>query len=385
MISKIKILILYDRNGCCFWRSWQPFQMIHKNGLAECRFVELRITTKQVLAAELAWCDVVHMLGIMDTNGLALMRQYKSLGLKVVIDYDDLHFNVSPFNLAYRNFGVEDVQVRDPKTGDVQYLWKDGKNGFDIKKNKIKFHAYREILKEADLVTTTTLYLKNAMLEVQPEATIKALPNAVDLTQWKPLDIRDKFKDKFRFGWAVSGSHGEDWLFVRPALLAFLKAHKDAKFVVIGDTYMDIKEGMAEVKDQIEWYSFSDLWEGHYQFRMPLLGLDVAIAPLANIEFNKCKSPLKFAECTAFGWPVIAQKMLPYSECMVHGHNGLLAETIPDWVNCLESLYTNVDLRHKLHFNALYTVKALFDLKEVHKEYAEIYTNLVRGEIHVGD
>src|SRR6185436_19510640 len=97
--------------------------------------------------------------------------------------------------------------------------------------------------------------------------------------------------------------------------------------------------------DQLEWYPFSDLWEGHYPMRMAMLGLDVAIAPLAPTEFNKCKSPLKWAEYTAFGWPVIAQKMLPYSDVVVNGHNGLLADNKEDWVRCLETMYNDASYR----------------------------------------
>jgi len=376
-----KILVLYDKNGCCFWRSWQPGQWMQKSGLAQVSFVELRVTSKTDLGKALQGCDAVQMMGLMDTNGLLTLRQWKSLGIKVIVDYDDLHYNVSPFNIAYRNFGMEDIQVRDPKTGDIQWLWQDGKNGFDIKRNKIKFHAYREILKEADLVTTTTLYLKKALLELQPEANIKVLPNAIDLTQWKPIDVRDKYSQKFRFGWAVSGSHGEDWLFIKSALVEFLKRHQDATFVCIGDTYMDIRTALPE--NQVEWYPFSDLWEGHYALRMPLLGLDCAIAPLHDLEFNKCKSPLKFAEYTAFGWPVITQKMLPYTECMINGENGLLAASTDDWVNALERMYQDKNLRCKLRFNAIYTVKNLFDIQQVSKEYAQIYNELINGERNV--
>lgn len=379
MIKRPKVVCLFDCNGCCFWRVYQPIMEAHKQGLIQAKFLQLRTSSKQEVFEAVKDADVIHSLGLMQIEFLTLMRQWQSLGVKIVIDYDDLHYNVSPFNTAYRKFGLSDVQVKDPTTGEIKYLWKDGTNGFSIKENKLRFHAYAQTLSEADLITTTTIYLKDAMLEIQPNANVQVLPNAVDLERWKPLDIRDKYKDEFRFGWAVSGSHGPDWIYIRPVLLEFLKKHPKAKFICIGDTYMDIKEGLHEVKDQIEWYNFSDLWEGHYSYMMPMLGLDVAIAPLADLEFNKCKSPLKFVEYTAFGWPVIASKMLPYSECMLHGENGLLAETHEDWLRCLEALYSNKEQRRKLRFNAMFTVKALFDLKEVAKDYAKMYNDILTG------
>lgn len=379
MTTKPKVLILYDKNGVCFWRSYLPAKEMQKQGLADVRFVELRYATKESLAEDMKWSDIIHMAGLMDTNGLSMLRKYKELGCKVAVDYDDLHFNCSPFNPYYKNFGLEEVRVKDPKTGEIVTLWEDGKNGLDIKRNRIKFHSYRTVLQEADVITTPSYYLKEAMTEIGgSDINVAVLPNAVDFTQWKPLDIRDKFADRFRFGWAVSASHGEDWLFIKPALTQFLEKHKEAKFVCLGDTHMDIT-ALALPKEQVEWYPFSNLWEGHYQLRMAMLGLDVGIAPLADLEFNRCKSPLKYAEYTALGWPVIAQNMTPYKEHIIHGDTGLLASSIEDWLACLESMYQNESLRRTLRFNALQSCKEMFDITKVAKEWADVFNTTISG------
>lgn len=378
LLTKPKLLILANKSGCAYWRLWLPSQHMQHNGLAEVRFVDLRETTHRDLGADLKWCDAVVTTGLMGTKELAMVRQYQSMGVKVFIDYDDLYFNVSPFNTAYRQIGTEEVEVKDPTTGDIQYLWKDGKNGFDLKANRIKFHAYKALLQEADLITTTTLYLKQAMAEVSGrEDNIRVVPNAIDFTQWKPMDVRDKFPDKFRFGWAVSASHGEDWLFIRPVIVDFLRKHPDAKFVIIGDTHIDIKKAYPDLAPQIEWYPFSNLWEGHYPMRMAMLGLDCGIAPLADLEFNRCKSPLKFEEYTAFGWPTIAQNMEPYSSHIVGGETGLLASDYSSWMNALEAMYSNPGLRSKLVFNAKFAVKAMFDLETVARDWAEVYASQI--------
>lgn len=380
ILNKPKLLYLANKSGCAYWRLYLPSQYMQKNGLAEVRFIDLRETTYRDLGADLKWCDMVVTTGLMGTTELAMLRQYQNMGLKVAIDYDDLYFNVSPFNTAYRNIGTEEVQVKDPTTGDIQYLWKDGKNGFDLKANQVKFHAYKAILAEADLITTTTLYLKNAMVDVGGrEDNISVIPNAIDFTQWKPMDVREKLPGKFRFGWAVSASHGEDWLFIRPVIVDFLRKHPDAIFVIIGDTHIDIKKAYPDLAPQIEWYPFSDLWEGHYPMRMAMLGLDVGICPLADLEFNRCKSPLKWEEYTAFGWPTVAQNMEPYSSHIVTGETGLLASTHEEWMNALEAFYSNPSLRSKLAFNAKFAVRELFDLEKVAREWADVYSNLITG------
>lgn len=381
-LFKPKILSLYNHSGCCFWRSWQPLQALKRSGLADVQFLELRFASKKDIAEAAHKADIIQAMGLLGTEELTMIRQYQTLGVKMHVDYDDLYFNVSPWNPAYRNFGLEDVEIKDPKTGEIQSLWKNGANGFNIKNNKIKFHAYKAGLQEIDVISTTTLYLRDALQEIaENQANIVVLPNTINFDEWKPLNIRDKYKDRFRFGWTVGGSHGEDWLFIRETLITFLKRHSDAKFICMGDTYFDIKQGMSEVRDQIEWYPFSDLWEGHYTYRMPLLGLDCAIAPLADNEFNKCKSPLKYEEYTAFGWPSICQDMTPYKEHIVSGETGLLASNTDSWLHALEMMYQDKDLRQKLKFNAMLSVKSLFDVNEIAKEYATMYQNLLTGEV----
>jgi glycosyltransferase involved in cell wall biosynthesis len=349
---------------------------MQKQGLADVRFIELKNTTMAEIAKAASTSDFIQAVGLMDMNGIELVQRYQALGVKIATDYDDLHFNCSPWNPKYRQFGTEEVQLEDGS-----WLWKDGKDNFDLKKNQFKFHTYKKVLQTADVVTTTTLYLKEALAEVSEyQANLRVMPNAVDFDEWKPLDVRSKFKDKFRFGWAVSGSHGDDWIYAKQILIDFLKSHPDAIFVCIGDTYLDIKKGMAEVASQIEWYPWSDLWEGHYQLRLPLLGLDCAIMPLADTEFNRCKSPLKWAEMTAFGWPVVAQDMEPYSSHIQNGQTGLLCKTKEDWILALNQMYSNPELRKRLRFNALLICKQMFDVKEVAKEWQEMYLQILHGE-----
>lgn len=377
-MSKPKIFVVHSKSGCCYWRSWLPLEAMRKQGLAEVRYLDSRLMEPKVLKENLKWCDIVHIRGLIGTDALVTVREYQKLGRYVVTDYDDNHFNVSPFNPAYREFGLEDVEVRNPATGDVQFLWKDGQEGFDIKRNQVKFHAFKALLQELDLITTTTVYLKNTFVEVSGrEDNIRVLPNAIDFEQWKPYpNIREKHKPDFRFGWAVSNSHREDFIAIQPVLKEFLEKHPDATFVCIGDAGLDLKTRLPEA--QIEWHPFSDLWEGHYPLRMSLLGLDCAICPLADTEFNKCKSPLKWEEYTAFGWPTIAQKMEPYSSHIVSGETGLLAGSKEEWLSALESLYSNASLRSKLAFNARFAVKEIFDIENVAREWAAVYANLLQ-------
>src|SRR5258708_28674948 len=114
MNLRIKPFVIYDKGGCSFWRTWLPFEEMRKQGLIDVRYIETKLMTAQNLSEGLKWCDVACIRGLMGIEALKTLRQYQALGVKVMTDYDDLHFNVSPFNIAYRHFGTEEVEVKNP-------------------------------------------------------------------------------------------------------------------------------------------------------------------------------------------------------------------------------------------------------------------------------
>ena len=54
----------------------------------------------------------------------------------------------------------------------------------------------------------------------------------------------------------------------------------------------------------------------NYPSVMENLRLQAVVAPIKDMEFNRCKSHIKFLECCASGIPLYASNMLPYSNVM---------------------------------------------------------------------
>ena len=46
------------------------------------------------------------------------------------------------------------------------------------------------------------------------------------------------------------------------------------------------------------------------------LKLQAVVAPIKDMEFNRCKSHIKYLECCASGIPLFASNLLPYSGVM---------------------------------------------------------------------
>lgn len=67
-------------------------------------------------------------------------------------------------------------------------------------------------------------------------------------------------------------------------------------------------------KNKIEVHRGVDIL--NYPSVLDNLQLQAIVAPIKDIEFNRCKSHIKFMECAAIGVPLFASDYLPYSRVM---------------------------------------------------------------------
>lgn len=54
----------------------------------------------------------------------------------------------------------------------------------------------------------------------------------------------------------------------------------------------------------------------NYPSMLENLQLQAIVAPIKDMEFNRCKSHIKYMECAALGVPLFASDYLPYSRVM---------------------------------------------------------------------
>jgi len=76
---------------------------------------------------------------------------------------------------------------------------------------------------------------------------------------------------------------------------------------------------------------------------------DLAIAPLVDTPFTRCKSDIKFLDYGILGIPGIYSKVAPYESTVKHLETGLLARnTVGDWTGALEAMISDAALRRRL-------------------------------------
>ena len=95
---------------------------------------------------------------------------------------------------------------------------------------------------------------------------------------------------------------------------------------------------------------FSRKWEKYLE---NIAGVDVNIAPLEiGNPFCESKSELKFFEAGIVGVPTVAVKNRTFSEAIKDGMDGFLAGNMDEWIEKLEKLVTNENLRREMGHKA---------------------------------
>ena len=105
--------------------------------------------------------------------------------------------------------------------------------------------------------------------------------------------------------------------------------------------------------------------------------IDVALVPLRNTKFNRCKSELKLVEAGTMGKAVIVSDVYPYNEVIEHGVNGLLVKSPNDWFMHIRKLTLDKEYRLELAKNLEETIKDKFDAVKIQSQRGMIYKKLV--------
>lgn len=131
------------------------------------------------------------------------------------------------------------------------------------------------------------------------------------------------FKSRPRVGiissschWNIEGKKDQDGQLIKDDISTIEQVIRDTidefMWVFIGQVPNSIQDLVYSKKVQV--IPGVSIWQ--YPSLLFKLGLQMVVAPLQDIEFNRCKSNIKYLECSALGIPLIAPDMLPYSTCV---------------------------------------------------------------------
>lgn len=229
-------------------------------------------------------------------------------------------------------------------------------------------------LRQAHAVLVTTPALKTRLDAYHPHILI--LPHALD----ERLLIRRTSsggEGPLTIGYMGTPTHDDDLQLVLPAIRSVCHRHPcRVEFQLIGAVRNDATKKLltdlpirsipldpreTEYPLFMLWFTANIRW-------------DIAISPLRDTPFNRCKSDIKFLDYAAIAAAGLFSGCPAYSATVQHQDTGWLANNTPDaWEDALESLIADPNLRWQL---ASHAISYLYNERILAKRAADWITNV---------
>lgn len=222
------------------------------------------------------------------------------------------------------------------------------------------------MIKVANHIIVSTEGIKQAIKHINPHVTV--IPNAIDPKIWEVQKPKKRDDGIIRIGWISSGSHFADLPVINPVLDALKIKYPQIEIhfagMVADNTGVDREyhhRGTNGYQDFPQWYSYQDY--------------DIAIAPLKDTQFNRCKSNIKWMEASMLGIPCVASDVEPY-RCIVDGKTGYKAKNTNQFIKYLSWLIESEELRKKIGQQAREEVLKNWTIDKFLPKYTELFEKL---------
>lgn len=216
------------------------------------------------------------------------IAKIKRLGIKVVCDIDD-HWVLPEGHYAKKH-------------------WDDAETSKHI----------QQALLLADVVTTTHERLKVKCIELGCKD-VRIIANAINYNDPQFSNVRDYSSRPLVFGWQGSAAHKHDIKVMAEGCKDFLTKNQTGAIVLAGgleDIFVEFAKTVAPFGNYPRKDGRLFLLPARpvTQYGKIMNDFFCCLIPIADIEFNKYKSNLKFLEASAKGLPSIVSDRHPYAD-----------------------------------------------------------------------
>ena len=293
------------------------------------------------LSAETAWFDRVDYESAASQYELFILHRVahtseieafilraRALGKPVVFDTDDLIFNtaLAKHIKAIKNYTQEETE-----------RYREG------------MRRYYQTMSLCSAVLVSTEHLRNAVLELFPEMPVHINRNAVSdkMTQQacEALETAPEVPvGQVRIAYfSGTRTHEDDFNECALSLARLLRKHSAARLMLVG--HLDVPECLLCFSSQIEIHPLVP-WE---ELPSLLNRTSINLAPLEmNNPFTASKSELKYFEAGLMGIPTVASNVGAFRGAIRHGENGFLCSSTSEWIDALDLLIMDSELRARV-------------------------------------
>lgn len=258
-----------DEWGCGHYRVMQPVEAMKAQGIAGGMIAWEWLTLSEMARLDPDAC--VFQRQITDEAIASMKRVRQVLKKPVVYELDDYLPNL-PLKSAHRKNMPKDI-----------------------------LKSLRRSLKHVDRFVVSTHALAEAFKGIHPD--IRVVENRLPVEWWSGLTSMRDQSEKPRVGWAGGVGHTGDLELVE-AVVRDLADEVD--WVFLGMCPDRLRPYVKEAYEGVEI--------ALYPQKLASMNLDLAIAPLEDNLFNRCKSNLRLLEYGACGFSVVCSDVEPYRE-----------------------------------------------------------------------
>ena len=212
--------------------------------------------------------------------------------------------------------------------------------------------AVRYFAREADGIIVTTELLKQRLSRLNEN--IFVVPNALDENLWGDESFAERKPDaggRKVIGYMGTHTHDADFMLVLESLRSTLREHAgrvELQFIgAIADRAVlaaldGLPVSVLDVGGNVEYPAFA-------RWMVKNVRWDLAIAPLEENTFTRCKSDIKFLDYGAVGIPGIFSRGPVYGKTVRHLDTGYLADNnAQSWTEALNQMLSDDSLRRSI-------------------------------------
>ena len=275
------------------------------------------------------WADVVILSKHSSPRAVELAKYARARGLRIIYDIDDWIFSFPKYS------------------------------GGNSKNDKIRM--IHELISLSDVVTVANRTLLRKVRSILPKSAVVLVPNGMWVEKYVGPNVTAGLEASpprivFANADLLKMQSAKDMLLT--ALQVFFLRHPEFVLDFYGDPFPEMFSlPFLHFTNRTPYVEYMRaLVSGQYQFAITPLG---SSEDTEAAEFNACKNPFKYMNYGAAQVPGIYSKAPIYTDCILDGETGLLVDNNFDaWVNALELLASDSDLRERIRTNAFGDVMA---------------------------
>jgi glycosyltransferase involved in cell wall biosynthesis len=226
-------------------------------------------------------------------------------------------------------------------------------------------HKARFLIQAADHVIAASPFITKDCEGLNKDHAATYVPPSMDTGRLTPKTVQE-LGHKVTLGWTGTFST-KIYLDSLRSVLRRLAERRAFRLLVIGN--FDYTFEGIDLK-VVQWSPDREVQD--------LQEIDIGIYPLPmDDDWVFGKSGLKALQYMAVGVPTVATNVGSTPMVVRHGHNGLLVKTEEQWLEALEQLIDDSELRRRLGANGRRTVVENYSIQAVRQKYLAILDNVV--------